>query len=171
MKDNITLNGNYTWNKLNKGSDDPLVPAYNTPRNKFNIGVTGYNKKTMFPTAKSLFSFKPNTLNFSINYKWIEGFLFEGSPQFTGFIDTYNLVDAQPSIQNQQNEPTVSFTLDRLGAQKFGRATTENVGKRFTMPDRRKGYIQKASIGDHKVYLHTGEYEDGKIGEIFIYTS
>ena len=39
------------------------------------------------------------------------------------------------------------------------------------MPDRRKGYIQKASIGNHKVYLHTGEYEDGKIGEIFIDTS
>ena len=39
------------------------------------------------------------------------------------------------------------------------------------MPDRRKGYIQKASVGDHKVYLHTGEYEDGKIGEIFIDTS
>ncbi len=44
-------------------------------------------------------------------------------------------------------------------------------GRRFSMPDRRKGYIQKASIGDHKVYLHTGEYEDGKIGEIFIDTS
>ena len=42
---------------------------------------------------------------------------------------------------------------------------------RFRMPDRRKGYIQKASVGDHKVYLHTGEYEDGKIGEIFIDTS
>ena len=42
---------------------------------------------------------------------------------------------------------------------------------RFKMPDRRKGYIQKAQIGDHKVYLHTGEYEDGKIGEIFIDTS
>ena len=39
------------------------------------------------------------------------------------------------------------------------------------MPDRRKGYIQKATIGNHKVYLHTGEYEDGKIGEIFIDTS
>jgi len=52
---------------------------------------------------------------------------------------------------------------------------TQNIkdknGKRFSMPDRRKGYIQKASIGDHKVYLHTGEYEDGKIGEIFIDTS
>ena len=44
-------------------------------------------------------------------------------------------------------------------------------GKRFGMPDRRKGYIQKATIGNHKVYLHTGEYEDGKIGEIFIDTS
>ena len=44
-------------------------------------------------------------------------------------------------------------------------------GIRFSMPDRRKGYIQKATIGDHKVYLHTGEYEDGKIGEIFIDTS
>ncbi len=44
-----------------------------------------------------------------------------------------NLIDAQPSIQNQNNEPTVSFTLDRLGAQKFGRATTDNVGKRLAI--------------------------------------
>ena len=42
---------------------------------------------------------------------------------------------------------------------------------RFKMPDRRKGYIQKAQIGDHKVYLHTGEYDDGKIGEKFIDTN
>jgi ribonucleoside-diphosphate reductase alpha chain len=48
---------------------------------------------------------------------------------------------------------------------------SEKNSKRFSMPDRRKGYIQKATIGDHKVYLHTGEYEDGKIGEIFIDTS
>ncbi len=48
---------------------------------------------------------------------------------------------------------------------------SEKSGKRFSMPDRRKGYIQKATIGNHKVYLHTGEYEDGKIGEIFIDTS
>ena len=44
-------------------------------------------------------------------------------------------------------------------------------GQRFKMPDRRKGYIQKASIGEHKIYLHTGEYNDGKIGEIFIDTN
>ena len=48
---------------------------------------------------------------------------------------------------------------------------TNNNEKRFQMPDRRKGYIQKATIGDHKIYLHTGEYDDGKIGEIFIDTN
>jgi ribonucleoside-diphosphate reductase alpha chain len=39
---------------------------------------------------------------------------------------------------------------------------------RRKLPDRRKGYIQKAAVGGHKVYLHTGEYEDGEVGEIFI---
>jgi ribonucleoside-diphosphate reductase alpha chain len=53
---------------------------------------------------------------------------------------------------------------------------TERVIERFIeversrrkLPDRRKGYIQKAAVGGHKVYLHTGEYEDGELGEIFI---
>ena len=53
----------------------------------------------------------------------------------------------------------------------FVKKINESLGKRFSMPDRRKGYIQKATVGNHKVYLHTGEYEDGKIGEIFIDTS
>ncbi len=48
---------------------------------------------------------------------------------------------------------------------------TKVLGKRFQMPDRRKGYIQKATVGNHKIYLHTGEYDDGKIGEIFIDTN
>ena len=39
---------------------------------------------------------------------------------------------------------------------------------REKLPDRRKGYTQKASVAGHKVYLRTGEYEDGRIGEIFI---
>ena len=45
------------------------------------------------------------------------------------------------------------------------------ISSRFRMPDRRKGYIQKSSIGEHKIYLHTGEYDDGTIGEIFIDTN
>lgn len=39
---------------------------------------------------------------------------------------------------------------------------------RTRLPDRRKGYIQKATVGGHKVYLHTGEFDDGSLGEIFI---
>ncbi len=68
-------------------------------------------------------------------------------------------------ISNNSANKTVKLNDNILGNVK------ENLGKRFSMPDRRKGYIQKASIGNHKVYLHTGEYEDGKIGEIFIDTS
>ncbi|MDX2233387.1 MAG: hypothetical protein NW200_02700 [Hyphomonadaceae bacterium] len=41
-------------------------------------------------------------------------------------------------------------------------------GERRRLPDRRKGYIQKSTVGGHKVYLHTGEYDDGALGEIFI---
>ena len=44
-----------------------------------------------------------------------------------------NLIDAQPRLDNQINEPIVSFTLDRLGAQKFGKTTSENVGKRLAI--------------------------------------
>ena len=44
----------------------------------------------------------------------------------------------------------------------------KQIKDRSKMPDRRKGYIQKITIGNHKIYLHTGEYDDGKVGEIFI---
>ncbi len=44
-----------------------------------------------------------------------------------------NLIDAQPKFDSQSNQPIVSFTLDRLGAQKFGKVTTESVGKRLAI--------------------------------------
>jgi len=44
-----------------------------------------------------------------------------------------NLIDAQPRLDNQSNTPMVTFTLDRLGAQKFGRTTTDNVGRRIAI--------------------------------------
>ena len=71
-------------------------------------------------------------------------------------------------IITEQSKPKI---ISKENNTTFVKKINEGVGKRFSMPDRRKGYIQKATIGDHKVYLHTGEYEDGKIGEIFIDTS
>ena len=69
------------------------------------------------------------------------------------------------------NESDKKIALNKESVITSINTANEKSGKRFSMPDRRKGYIQKATIGDHKVYLHTGEYEDGKIGEIFIDTS
>ena len=74
----------------------------------------------------------------------------------------HNLEKEDPKII--QNE-TLRKTLQDRKEYK-----TKGSEKRFQMPDRRKGYIQKAAVGDHKIYLHTGEYDDGKIGEIFIDT-
>ena len=84
-----------------------------------------------------------------------------------------NLSSAESKIINNEviNESTKPKVVSNDVNQKFVKKLNEGVGKRFSMPDRRKGYIQKVSIGNHKVYLHTGEYEDGKIGEIFIDTS
>src|SRR4029078_10320974 len=42
------------------------------------------------------------------------------------------------------------------------------IARRRRLPDRRAGYTQNARIGNHKIYLPTGEYEDGTLGEIFI---
>jgi hypothetical protein len=72
---------NYSWNKLNTAETDPIIPAFNTPAHKYNIGFSGrdINLKIL----------KGNTFwGFNVNYKWVQGFTFEGSPQFTGQIQT-----------------------------------------------------------------------------------
>jgi len=98
----LTINGNYSWNKLNKkGTDDPIIPAYNTPEHKFNLGFA----------ARDISILTTNNWGFSMNYKWVEGFIFEGSPQFTGEVPTYNQLDAQIN----KTVPELSATL-KVGA-------------------------------------------------------
>ena len=53
-------------------------------------------------------------------------------------------------------------------AEKIAERLAKEIVDRQRLTNRRKGYAQKALVGGHKVYLHTGEYEDGKLGEIFI---
>jgi len=69
------------------------------------------------------------------------------------------------------NSKKLEAELSKKSLEKSVKYKTNLNEKRFQMPDRRKGYIQKATIGNHKIYLHTGEYDDGKIGEIFIDTN
>jgi len=84
MNERTAINSNYSWNKLiNEDSKDPIIPAYNTPEHKFNIGLS--NKLLL----------NNNEYNISVNYKWQQEFVFEGSPQFTGQVPSYGLVDSQ----------------------------------------------------------------------------
>jgi len=68
-------------------------------------------------------------------------------------------------------QKNLSEQISEKKNEKINLQINEKSYPRIKMPDRRKGYIQKVTIGKHKVYLHTGEYDDGKLGEIFIDTS
>ena len=57
---------------------------------------------------------------------------------------------------------------ERIVEKVVERVVQERINEREKLPHRRKSYTQKAIVGGHKVYLHTGEYEDGRLGEIFI---
>ena len=101
MNQYLTINGNYSWNKLNKkGADDPIIPAFNTPEHKFNLGF-GLRDLNLFGVSRNW--------GFSTNYKWVEGFIFEGSPQFTGQVPSYSQLDAQ--INKQIPEIKATFKL------------------------------------------------------------
>ena len=67
-------------------------------------------------------------------------------------------------------QPTAA-RAPRRSPRRSSSASIERVERsraREKLPDRRKGYTQKAVVGGHKVYLRTGEYDDGRLGEIFI---
>jgi len=100
---------NYSYNFLDRrGSDDPLIPAYNTPGNKFNVGINGRDMDT------KLLGLRLKNVGFNINFKWVEGFLFEGSPQFTGFVDSYGLVDAQVNYTHKKWKTTFKLGASNL---------------------------------------------------------
>jgi iron complex outermembrane recepter protein len=82
-----SLSSNYSYNALITKETDNIVPAFNTPKNKVNFGISGRD----LPMKKMKFGF-------NVNYKWIEQFDFEGSPQFTGVIPSYSLMDAQVTL-------------------------------------------------------------------------
>ena len=84
-------------------------------------------------------------------------------------LETKNIPDISSIVKEKiinSDKSQISKISDEknIMIQKLNKKTND----RSKMPDRRKGYIQKVTIGNHKIYLHTGEYDDGKVGEIFI---
>ena len=99
-----SLNANYSWNKLNEeGTEDPIIPAYNTPEHKYNLGFVG--REIHLSSTNSIL----RNFSFSVNYKWVEGFTYEGSPQFTGNVPTYDLVDMQISKKIPEMNATLKI--------------------------------------------------------------
>jgi ribonucleoside-diphosphate reductase alpha chain len=60
-----------------------------------------------------------------------------------------------------------SSKISRLVIKTAEKIVLKYISQRRKLPSRRAGYTQKATVGSHKVYLRTGEYEDGQLGEIF----
>src|SRR5262249_399010 len=77
--------------------------------------------------------------------------------------------------EEEQEEVVAELAADKpmaaraaAAAERIVERIIERKREREKLPSRRKGYTQKASVGGHKVYLRTGEYDDGRLGEIFI---
>jgi len=87
-------------------------------------------------------------------------------------------LNSQLIADDDEEDDAVETFLERPAAARasaLAEKVVEKIVERVTvlrererMPDRRKGYTQKAVVGGHKVYLRTGEYDDGRLGEIFI---
>ena len=115
VNNQLMVAGNYSWNELVKtNEDDPIIPAFNTPKHKYNLSVTARDFKLK---GKS-------TWGFGLNYKWVQGFVFEGSPQFTGTVPTYDLLDAQVNANFKKINTTVklggSNLLQNLHIEAYG---------------------------------------------------
>jgi ribonucleoside-diphosphate reductase alpha chain len=76
--------------------------------------------------------------------------------------------DAVETLVAMSATAKAAHLSERIVEKIVERVQVERTRERERLPDRRKGYTQKAVVGGHKVYLRTGEYEDGRIGEIFI---
>ena len=102
------LSGNYTWSKLITQIDDDVIPAFNTPEHKFNISISGRDVPLRFG------NFRTDNLGFNVTYKWVDGFLFEGSPQFTGDIESYGLLDAQINYKFEKINTTIKVGASNI---------------------------------------------------------
>ena len=103
------LAGNYSWNKLNKlDVDDPIIPAFNTPEHKYNISISGRD------VVIKLGNKKIQNFGFNVNYRWVDSFIFEGSPQFTGEIPSYGLVDAQVNYTFKKLDSTLKLGASNI---------------------------------------------------------
>ena len=82
--------------------------------------------------------------------------------------DQSKITDVRSRLEKLRNVQSTRALKKEIVSQVENANLDRTPAIRAKLPDRRKGYIQKASVGGHKIYLHTGEFDDGKLGEIFL---
>lgn len=105
-RDRLTYGINWSWNVLSSGEDDPIIPAFNTPEIKYNLSLTAHDWRIPWTTRQHL--------GWGVNYKYVQGYTFEGSPQFTGDIPTYDMLDAQVNVLFPKAHTTVKVGASNL---------------------------------------------------------
>ena len=88
-------------------------------------------------------------------------------PLSSALVDDDDMEELEDAIASPQ-AAAVTPVVEKIVEKFIERERVVRNEDRERLPHRRKGYTQKASVGGHKVYLRTGEYEDGRLGEIFI---
>jgi iron complex outermembrane receptor protein len=77
---------NYSFNRIITDDSDEIIPAFNTPEHKTNVGISGNELKTAHTQI---------TWGYGVNYKWVDFYMWEGSPQFTGPVPAFHIIDLQ----------------------------------------------------------------------------
>lgn len=146
-----TLSASYTYAILNKGGGwlsevaswanrrlgrnafrvipphtDPIIPAFNTPPHKYNLGLSASD----LTSRLSLFgkSWEVRYWGFALTWRWVHGFWFEGSPQFTGYVPSYGTLDGQLSYRPAKT-PEITYKVG--GTNLLGRRFFQAYGAPF----------------------------------------
>ena len=104
VNSNLNFSINHSYNQIFQVSDDPLIPSYNTPKNKINFSVNASNVTI------------GESKNWSVgaNLRWVEGYVFDSSPQFSGRIPAQYYINAQISKEFPKLKSTFKISCSNL---------------------------------------------------------
>lgn len=102
--DQLNISFNHSYNQIFQVSDDPLIPSYNTPKNKLNLGINANNLRIG----------KSENWSIGTNMRWVEGYTFDSSPQFSGRIAPQYYINAQISKEFPRLRSTFKISGSNL---------------------------------------------------------
>ena len=105
---------------------DPIIPAFNTPPHKYNLGLSASDLVSRITLGEKTWEIR--YWGFAVTWRWVHGFWFEGSPQFTGHVPGYSTLDAQLSLRPAKT-PEITYKVG--GTNLLGRRFFQAYGAPF----------------------------------------